>query len=120
MSSFQDISVWQKSKEFYVEMYQDFKKVREFYFKDQLLRATLSISNNIAEGHDRHTDKEYLRFLYFAKGSASEVHSMLIIARELTLIESEIIEKRTEQIIEISKMLGGLIRTISKSVKSRS
>lgn len=80
-----------KSKGFYVEMYQDFKKIREFYFKDQLLRPTLLISNNIAEGHDRHTDKEYLRFLYFAKGSASEVHSML----------------------------GGLIRTIYKSLKAR-
>jgi four helix bundle protein len=57
MGSFQDILVWQKSKGFYVELYHDFSGLKEFYFKDQILHAALSISNNIAEGHDRRTDK---------------------------------------------------------------
>lgn len=47
------------------------------------MRATLSISNNIAEGFERETAKEFTRFLYIARGSAGEVRSMLYIAKDL-------------------------------------
>ena len=62
---------------------------REFSFKDQLKRATLSISNNIAEGFERETDKEYIRFLYFSKGSAGEVRNILNILKETNYINED-------------------------------
>ena len=114
MGPFQEINVWQKSKALYVDLYNDFSGLKEFYFKDQILRAALSISNNIAEGHDRKSDKEYARFLYISKGSASEVHSMLIVAEELKFLNHNKVKERINQVIEVSKMLGGLIKTVSK------
>jgi four helix bundle protein len=77
---FEDLPVWQKAAELY-ELVDDFlenapPRMRHS-FRDQLERATLSVSNNIAEGFERGTTKELLQFVYIARGSAGEVRSML-------------------------------------------
>jgi four helix bundle protein len=79
---FEDLPVWQKAAELY-EQTEDlldndtFKVTRGF--RDQLDRAALSVSNNIAEGFERGTTNELLQFIYIARGSAGEVRSMLVL-----------------------------------------
>lgn len=66
---FEDILVWQKAQDLTVELYQLFGSSRDFAFRDQICRAAVSISNNIAEGFERDTTKDFVRFLYMARGS---------------------------------------------------
>ncbi len=77
---FEDLPVWQKAAELY-ELTEDLLENNAFTasrgFRDQLDRASLSVSNNIAEGFERGTTKELLAFIYIARGSAGEVRSML-------------------------------------------
>jgi len=86
-NSFKDLIVWQRSCKFTVEIYRSFAHTRDYSFKDQIQRATLSIGNNIAEGYARRSDKAFKNFLYISKGSAAEVESMLLVATELKYID---------------------------------
>ena len=76
---FEDLPVWQKAADLY-EAAEDLLENESFRaagFRDQLDRAALSVSNNIAEGFERGTTNELLAFIYIARGSAGEVRSML-------------------------------------------
>lgn len=74
---FEDIIAWQKAKELSIQIYSLFAESKDFGFKDQILRASVSIMNNIAEGFERKGNKEFSHFLFIAKGSCGEVRSML-------------------------------------------
>lgn len=82
INRFEDILAWQKAINFAVDCRQVFKGCNDFAFLDQLFRAVLSISNNIAEGYERMGDKEFRKFLFIAKGSCGEVRSMLHLAEK--------------------------------------
>jgi four helix bundle protein len=73
---FEDMEVWQDAQDLAVEVYEDFAGVRDFSFCDQIKRAVVSITNNIAEGSERTTPTDFSRFLDIAKGSCGEVRSM--------------------------------------------
>ncbi|MEQ8908416.1 MAG: four helix bundle protein [Vicingaceae bacterium] len=77
MKRFEDLVVWQKAQSFYLEISKEFESNKNFFFKDQILKASLSISNNLAEGFERMSDKEFRYFLFVSKGSSGEVRSML-------------------------------------------
>jgi four helix bundle protein len=111
-SRFEDILVWQRSQELAIKSYGIFSKCRDYSFKDQIYRAVISISNNIAEGFERRTNKEFKSFLYIAKGSCGEVRSMSYLAFKLGYVtngEFGLIRDCSE---EISKMISGLIKVI--------
>lgn len=112
IEKFEDIISWQKSKELSILVYSVFKNSRDFCFRDQIQRAVISISNNIAEGFERKSNKEFKQFLYIAKGSCGEVRSMLHIAIELRYISREEFEQFYSLGLEISKLLSGLIKTL--------
>ena len=80
---FEDIIAWQKAKEMTVSIYNLFDLNKDYSFKDQIQRASVSIMNNIAEGFERKSNNEFKHFLFIAKGSCGEVRSMLILAKEL-------------------------------------
>lgn len=81
---FEDVPVWQKAADLY-ETVEELLENDSFHasrgFRDQLDRAALSVSNNIAEGFERGTTNELLQFIYIARGSAGEVRSMLTVKR---------------------------------------
>jgi len=112
IEKFEDIIAWQKAKELTVKIYTLFEDSKDFGFKDQLQRASVSIMNNIAEGFERKSNKEFKYFLYVAKGSCGEVRSMLLIAIELKKINPSDFESLLSLSTEISKMLYGLIKTL--------
>lgn len=113
IARFEDIIAWQKAKELTVLIYSEFKSSRDFIFKDQIQRASLSIMNNIAEGFGRQGPREFRQFLYIARGSCFEVHSMIHLARDLGSISSESFEQMESLVNESGKIISGLIRSIS-------
>jgi four helix bundle protein len=91
-SGFEELTVWQKSKELAVEVYQLTNSTafaKDYGLKDQMRRAAVSIPSNIAEGDERETDKEAIRYFFIAKGSAAELITQAIIAREIGYILEE-------------------------------
>ncbi|MCW3804007.1 four helix bundle protein [Plebeiibacterium marinum] len=112
IDKFEDILAWQKAKCLTVEIYQEIKGINDHSFKDQLQRASVSIMNNIAEGFERKSNKEFKYFLFVAKGSCAEVRSMLHLASELKIIQSDKSDQLLLKSIEISKMLSGFIKKL--------
>lgn len=109
---FEDILSWQKSKTLAVGIYSLFRNEKDFSFKNQLERASVSVMNNIAEGFERQTNKEFRQFLFIAKGSCGEVRSMLILAKELNKIDEVSFRKLSDLALEISRLISGLIKTL--------
>lgn len=113
IQKFEDIIAWQKAQDLTVAIYKSFNDSRDFGFKDQLQRASVSISNNIAEGFDRMSDKEFIRFLYIAQASCSEVKSMLYLANRLNYLNKKMTDRFVENANEIGKIIRGLIKSLT-------
>lgn len=75
MASFEDLDVWKKSCRLSVILYGLLKNCRDYGFRDQMLRASISIPSNIAEGGERNSVPDFQRFIAYAKGSAAELRS---------------------------------------------
>jgi len=112
IEKFEEIISWQKGKELTITIYSVFKNCKDFSFKNQIERASVSVMNNIAEGFERRTNKELRNFLFIAKGSAGEVRSMLNLGLELGYIQKEDFKKMYNLTIEISRLLSGLIKAL--------
>ena len=115
MANFKELLVWQKSINFVTEIYQvtnDFPKDEMYGLTSQIRRASISIPSNIAEGNSRRSVADYLQFLKIARGSCAEVETQLIIAQNLKFLSQEHYLKLNQNIIEISKMLNGLINSL--------
>ncbi len=112
IEKFEEIISWQKAKELSVIIYSLLKDNRDYGFKDQIQRASISIGNNIAEGFERRSNKEFKQFLYIAKGSCGEVRSMLYIAIELKYISKREFDQISNLSLEISKLISGLIKKL--------
>lgn len=113
IQKFEDIIAWQKAQDVAVEVYACFSNIKDFGFKDQICRAVVSISNNIAEGFDRNSDADFTKFLYYSKSSCSEVRSMLYLAGRLNFIEIKTQEKLIIKTNEVSKIITGLIKSLN-------
>jgi len=113
--TFEDLLVWQKSIFHSIELYKRFQLITDFGFKNQIQRASISISNNIAEGFERGSDRDFRRFLFIAQGSCSEVKSMIFIAVKLKYISQDEFDIIYAQLNEIGRMLFGLIKTLNSS-----
>ena len=98
ITSFEELRIWKRARQFVAEIYGDFgpttRGSRDSGFRDQIQRAGLSIMNNIAEGFERASPSEFLRFLDFAKASCGEVRSMYYAAEDLSYIESNLARSR--------------------------
>jgi len=111
---FEELDVWQKSRAMVLKVYNVFNQHKDFAFRDQIQRASVSVMNNIAEGFERQTNNELIRFLYISKGSAGEVRSMLYLAKDLDKINNDDFKAIYDMSNEISKMLSGLIKSLKR------
>ena len=103
---------WQKAKEQSLLVYRSFESTRDYGFRDLVQRASVSVMNNIAEGFERQTNKEFRQFLFIAKGSCAEVRSMLYLAADLKLIDELKYQKIYQLNIQTSRILAGLIKSL--------
>ncbi len=117
--SFTEFEVYQKSiilaKEIFLLMDKQ-NMEREYGFKDQIKKAVLSISNNIAEGSEYNNNKQFIRFLRHSKGSCAEVRSMLILSKELGFFTYDETVRGIELSTEISKSLSKFIEYLKSRV----
>ncbi len=109
---FEDIIAWQKAKELTLQIYSLFEPSKDFGFKNQIQRASVSIMNNVAEGFERKSNNEFKQFLFIAKGSCGEVRSMLYLAKEMKIMSDNDFELLFSLSEEISKIISGLIKTL--------
>ena len=115
---FEDLEVFQKARQLCVAVY---KITNEVPFKayarfvQQIRAAAGSIMDNIAEGFERDGNKEFVNFLYIAKGSCGEVRSQIVRATDVNHIDSETAKSLYQDCLEISKLLAAFISSIKKS-----
>jgi four helix bundle protein len=118
IEKFEDLEVWKLSRALANAIYNassigDF--ARDFALRDQIRRASISVVSNIAEGFERDGDKEFIQFLYMAKGSCGEVRAQLYLAFDRAYVSEEQLSTLNRQAIEVSRMLSGLIKYLRHS-----
>jgi len=115
-----ELEVFKKSHNFVLEIYKltsEFPKNERFRIVDQMIRASYSIPANIIEGQNRNTTRDYINFLYNARGSANEVKYFLLLSKDLKYIDEKIFYELGEKIEVIIKMLNGLINSLKGDKK---
>ena len=113
--NFRNYKVWQDAVAYATEVYKVTNEMPWFEKKglcDQLQRAAVSISSNIAEGAAKPSDAEFAKFLDTALGSAFEVETQLTIANNVGYINNELFNKLLTALFEIEKQLNGLIHSL--------
>jgi four helix bundle protein len=122
VETFEDLDIWNMAIDLYVEVYAVSEKGKlknDFSAKDQLKRATLSISNNIAEGFEYENNLQFMRFLRYSKGSAGEVRSMVHAFHRTNQIDAETHAKLIETVLVISKSIKNLLKYLSNNTSKR-
>lgn len=113
IKSFTDLDTWKEGHRLVLSIYKVtklFPPEELFGLTNQLRRAVVSFTSNIAEGFSRHSYKEKLRFYYMALGSLTEIQNQLLVARDIGYLTKEDFDKLAEQTIKISKISNGLIK----------
>lgn len=118
ITKFEHLIAWQKAQDLAVAIYNNFNSIKDFSFKDQIQRAVISISNNIAEGFDRGSKKEFIRFLYISIASGSEVKSMLYLAPRLNLLSPEKSSILIKDCEEVCRIINGLKKSAIQLIES--
>jgi len=113
--SFESLDVWKRSSRLAVSVYRVLKNCRDYGLKDQMTRAAVSIPSNIAEGYDRGTNKEFIRYLNIAKGSAAELRTQLYIAKEI----GEIAPEAMTELVEETKGIGAMLNRLEQARRSK-
>ena len=113
VNSYRDLVVWQKSRSLASTAYRlcmtpSFERHRGL--SAQIMRSAVSIPSNIAEGDERGTNKDALRFLQIARGSLAELETQLSIAEDLGIIPQPAVVQIAAQLDEVARLLGGTIK----------
>lgn len=108
--TFENLEVWRDAIELAARVYELFRTCRDYGFRNQIQEAAASVSNNIAEGYERDSNQEFIRFLFIAKGSCGEVRSQAYLARRVKLLgeaeagalvlEAKRLSKRIKRLID--------------------
>ena len=120
---FTKIRAWEYADDLCVQIYQvtkQFPKDELYGLTSQLRRAAVSVAANIAEGAGRQTKKDYLHFLYMARGSLSEVRYHLHLSRRLSYVPHEASSRLEKQRAQAAATLQGLISAVEKEANSKS
>jgi four helix bundle protein len=113
IKSFEDLIVWQRSRNLVNKVYKTFDGIKDFSFNDQIHRSSISIMSNIAEGSDRNSKLDFRRFLIMARGSANETKSLMYVAKDLGYIPDAEFDAILNEVNEIGKMISGLINKLN-------
>ena len=120
--SFEEIDAWISGREMVGMIYKATSSgafSKDWGFKDQIQRAAISICSNIAEGYGRRGNKEFVSFLWIAKGSCAEVASQLYHAKDLGYLAKEVFHELYEMASKISAELYGLIKCLSRHIEQK-
>ena len=118
---FEDLECWKEARKLVKMVYDSinsserFKK--DYRLRDQATSAAVSSMSNIAEGFSRHSNKEFIQFLFISKSSASEVQSIFYVAIDQEYISQEVFQSVYDQAELVSKLDSGLIKYLSSKIK---
>jgi four helix bundle protein len=115
---FEDIESWKEARSMVKEVYGQLRGCRDFGFRDQIQRASISIMSCIAEGFDRHSNKEMIHYLVMSRGSASEVRSLAYAGLDIGYFSEKQFADLMERTQKISGLLNGLIRYLRNSQRT--
>ncbi len=116
MKSFEDLEVWNRACLLYLDVFKRFSPLMDWGFKDQLCRSALSVPSNIAEGFERGSTQELIRFLYIAKGSSGELRTQLLLAIKIGYLAAA----NGQNLIDECKLVSGMLQNLIKSLKNKS
>ena len=117
-SSFRDLRVWQEARELTVDIYKGtarFPKHEIYGLSQQMRRAAVSVASNIAEGKGHRSDREFLHFLFHARGSLLELQTQLLIAGDLQYLPERECRELLANAEGVGKALSGLITSLDRS-----
>mgnify|MGYP001606158870 CR=1 FL=1 len=115
---FEELEIWQLARTLVSDTYKmtlSGKFLKDFALRDQMRRCAVSVMSNIAEGFERHTNKEFINFLFIAKGSCGEFRSQLYVALDCGYITDEDFEKYSQSCQTISKSISGFIKYLTNN-----
>ena len=110
MDALRKLEVWRRSCRLSANVFRLLATNRERVFRDQLIRSTLSIASNIAEGYGRGSQRDRVHFLRYARASCNEAWTQLQIGIDAEIIDAETAKPLANEAVEIARMIGGLIR----------
>lgn len=110
---FENLEVWKRSVTLCTEVYKVMAQQRDFGFKDQITRSSLSVASNIAEGYERDFDKDRVKFLSYAKASCAELRTQIHIGININYIDKNQGKQWLEESRQLSKMIYALMKKIS-------
>jgi len=119
VKSFEELEIWQKSIDLAIDFYSLVKNEplsKDYSLCDQLKRAAVSVSNNIAEGFEYGSNKQFVRFLFIAKGSLGELRSMVFLIDRLGFINNDRPIELKTKCTELAKMISSLIKYLEKHI----
>lgn len=118
---FEDIKGWQEARILVRMIYQVARNDKSFWndykFREQITSAAVSVMSNIAEGFSRRTNKEFMQFLFIAKGSCAEVQSQVYVALDQDYISENKFKELYSKIDEVAKILSGFITYLLNELK---
>ena len=115
--SYEEIEAWRKGRELVQEVYSLTRSgefAKDFGLKDQIQRAAVSVCSNVAEGFERRGNKEFVKFLWYAKGSAAEVSSQLFHAKDLGYVTAD----QFNDVFNHAKLIAAMLQNLIKSIMS--
>lgn len=118
MQNYQDLQVWHKAHSLTLTVYEateGFPQSETYGLTNQMRRCSVSIPSNIAEGCGRGGNKELIHFLQISLGSAFELEYQILLAHDLGFMKADTYSKLNNMIIEVKKMLSGLIRSVKST-----
>ena len=113
-NTFENLEVWSLWRNLVNKLWKIFydSSFKNYWFQDQIMRAAISITNNIAEWRERPSNKDFIKFLYYSKWSTGEVRSMLYLALDFWFIDQEMFEELKNDCTEITIKLYYLIKSL--------
>lgn len=115
--SFENLDVWKESCRLAVSVHELFKNSRDYAMRDQIARSSISVPSNIAEGCERGSEKDTIRFLHIAKGSCAEVRTRLYLSIKMGIVESTSATALLDDTKKISSQLQNLIKSLSARIQ---
>jgi len=117
---FEELECWKEARILVRMVYDSINKKfkRDYRLRNQATAAAVSTMSNIAEGFSRHSNKEFIQFLFVSKSSAAEVQSIYYVALDQNYISKENFEGVYNQAEKVSKLDSGLISYLSSKIKS--
>jgi four helix bundle protein len=117
MKTFEDLNIWKESKKLSLKIYSIKNTLyrKDFGYRDQLQRASVSVMSNIAEGFERDGNKEFIKFLYYSKGSAGEVRSLISLGIDLGYVNENDYKEFISICTSLSQQISNFIKYLNKT-----